>query len=91
MAIMGFLPTSQGKIEVRGSVAYVPQEAWLINDTLEENILMGKVKDDERYTRVIKACQLEEVSFKYLFLLHTLKTHVLYTQNLFIISSKHLF
>lgn len=39
-------------------MAYVPQQAWIQNATLQENILFGKSLDNRRYKDVIRACAL---------------------------------
>ncbi|KAI9139943.1 P-loop containing nucleoside triphosphate hydrolase protein [Paraphysoderma sedebokerense] len=39
-------------------VAYVPQQAWLMNDTIRNNILFGEPYDEERYHQVIQVCHL---------------------------------
>ena len=49
---------SEGEITLKGSVAYVAQTAWILNASLRDNILFGKPYDEEKYERVIKACQL---------------------------------
>ncbi|KAL2853551.1 hypothetical protein BJX68DRAFT_43957 [Aspergillus pseudodeflectus] len=41
------------------SVAYCAQEAWLVNDTIKENITFASPFDQNRYDAVIKACALE--------------------------------
>lgn len=41
------------------SVAYCAQEAWLVNDTIKENIVFASPFDARRYNAVIKACALE--------------------------------
>ncbi|KAL4896032.1 hypothetical protein BDV59DRAFT_126519 [Aspergillus ambiguus] len=41
------------------SVAYCAQEAWLVNDTVKENIVFASPFDQRRYDAVIKACALE--------------------------------
>lgn len=41
------------------TVAYCSQQAWLLNDTLKNNILFAAEFNEERYNKVIKACQLE--------------------------------
>ena len=43
---------------LQGSVAYVPQQAWIQNTTLRENILFGKGLDPKRYCKVIGCCAL---------------------------------
>ncbi|KAF9352690.1 Multidrug resistance-associated protein 1 [Mortierella sp. AD094] len=49
----------QGKVQVSGKVAYVPQQAWIINKTLRDNIVFGKEYNEARYKRVVFACGLE--------------------------------
>lgn len=41
------------------SVAYCAQEAWLVNDTVKENIIFASPFDERRYNAVIRACALE--------------------------------
>ncbi|KAF8682680.1 P-loop containing nucleoside triphosphate hydrolase protein [Rhizoctonia solani] len=41
------------------SVAYSPQEPWIQNATIRENILFGENYDEERYAKVISQCSLE--------------------------------
>lgn len=48
-----------GKVQISGRVAYVPQQAWIINKTLQENILFGSEYDEARYRQVIHASGLE--------------------------------
>lgn len=48
-----------GHVTVRGTVAYVTQQAWNQNMTMRDNILFGKSYDDERYQKVIEACALK--------------------------------
>lgn len=42
----------------QGSVAYVPQQAWIQNCTLQENVLFGQALDPKRYQRTLEACAL---------------------------------
>ena len=42
----------------QGSVAYVPQQAWIQNAAVKSNILFGKPFDHRRYKKVIDACAL---------------------------------
>ncbi|KAK9470277.1 uncharacterized protein V1510DRAFT_440956 [Dipodascopsis tothii] len=39
-------------------VAYCAQQAWLVNDTVKNNILFGNEYDNERYESVVDACGL---------------------------------
>ena len=48
-----------GKINVNGSQSYVPQQAWIQNATVRDNILFGRAYDETLYKKVIKACALE--------------------------------
>lgn len=41
------------------SVAYCAQQAWLVNDTIKQNILFASPWDKSRYQSVIAACALE--------------------------------
>ena len=40
-------------------IAYVPQQPWVINASVRENILMGSDFEKARYDAVIHACALE--------------------------------
>ncbi|KAJ2812245.1 hypothetical protein H4S07_001528, partial [Coemansia furcata] len=57
-AILGDMIKSAGSVTVRGSLAYVPQQAWIMNATLRDNILFGHQFDPELYDRVLDACAL---------------------------------
>lgn len=41
------------------SVAYCAQQAWLVNDTIKQNILFASPWNEERYQSVISACALK--------------------------------
>lgn len=41
------------------TTAYCSQSAWLLSDTIKENILFGAVYDEARYTAVLVACVLD--------------------------------
>uniref|UniRef100_A0A8D2NVG1 Canalicular multispecific organic anion transporter 1 n=1 Tax=Zosterops lateralis melanops TaxID=1220523 RepID=A0A8D2NVG1_ZOSLA len=57
-AMLGEMENIKGHINIQGSVAYVPQQAWIQNATLRDNILFGSELDEARYQEVIKACAL---------------------------------
>ncbi|KAJ1932426.1 hypothetical protein EC988_009461, partial [Linderina pennispora] len=57
-ALLGDMVKSAGSVTVRGSVALVPQQPWILNATLRENILFGNKLEQEFYDRVIDACAL---------------------------------
>ena len=43
----------------QGSVAYVPQIAWIQNATLRNNILFGKRYAHTKYDTILEACALK--------------------------------
>ncbi|KAI9221481.1 P-loop containing nucleoside triphosphate hydrolase protein [Blastocladiella britannica] len=57
-AILGEINKSSGTVTVRGQVAFVTQQAWILNTSLRENITFGLPYDEKRYNRVIDACAL---------------------------------
>ncbi|XP_055852953.1 multidrug resistance-associated protein 1 isoform X7 [Episyrphus balteatus] len=57
-AFLGEMDKLNGRVNTVGSVAYVPQQAWIQNATLRDNILFGKEYDRKRYQKVIDACAL---------------------------------
>uniref|UniRef100_A0A671VKK2 ATP-binding cassette, sub-family C (CFTR/MRP), member 3 n=1 Tax=Sparus aurata TaxID=8175 RepID=A0A671VKK2_SPAAU len=57
-ALLGEMEKLEGDVSVRGSVAYVPQQAWIQNATLRDNILFGKPYNEQKYTCVLEACAL---------------------------------
>ncbi|XP_074648822.1 multidrug resistance-associated protein 1-like isoform X2 [Tubulanus polymorphus] len=57
-AFLGDMYKTAGSVNVRGSIAYVPQQAWLLNATLENNILFSKDMNRTKYENVIHACAL---------------------------------
>ncbi|OAQ30743.1 ATP-binding cassette transporter 1 [Linnemannia elongata AG-77] len=59
-ALCGDLERVSGEIRIRGSVAFVPQQAWIMNDTLRANILFGNRYDPHYYQKTIEACCLQQ-------------------------------
>ncbi|XP_066291273.1 multidrug resistance-associated protein 1-like isoform X9 [Branchiostoma lanceolatum] len=57
-ALLGEMEKQQGYVAVRGSTAYVPQQAWIQNATLRDNILFGKHLNNCQYKEVLEACAL---------------------------------
>lgn len=56
--ILGELHKLSGTAIIRGSVAFVSQTPFILNDTLKNNILFGRKLDQDRYERVLKVCHL---------------------------------
>ncbi|CAH1406918.1 unnamed protein product [Nezara viridula] len=59
-AFLGEMHRVSGRVNTRGSIAYVPQLAWIQNCTLQDNILFGKTLDSKKYHKVINACALKK-------------------------------
>ncbi|CAL8264121.1 unnamed protein product [Lota lota] len=57
-ALLGEIPKIEGTVAVKGSVAYVPQQAWIQNATLKDNIIFGQEWKETWYHRVVEACAL---------------------------------
>uniref|UniRef100_A0A6Q2X6E6 ABC-type glutathione-S-conjugate transporter n=1 Tax=Esox lucius TaxID=8010 RepID=A0A6Q2X6E6_ESOLU len=57
-AMLGETEKRSGQVSVKGSVAYVPQQAWIQNATLKDNIMFGQERKESWYHRVVEACAL---------------------------------
>lgn len=44
---------------LQGQLAYVPQQAWIQNATVKDNILFGDPFDVKKYHKTIYACALK--------------------------------
>lgn len=53
-ALLGEMTRVEGEVNLRGRVAYVPQQAWMRNATLKNNILFGKKFNSDIYNKVKK-------------------------------------
>ena len=58
-ALLGQMILAEGEFKVLGCISYTPQEAWLLNMSLRENIIFGSEFDQNKYNKVIKVCALE--------------------------------
>ncbi|KAI8975515.1 multi drug resistance-associated protein MRP [Mycotypha africana] len=58
-ALLGDTVKVGGDVILRGSVAYVPQQPWVMNATLRDNIVFGHRWDADFYDRVLEACSLK--------------------------------
>ncbi|XGW32574.1 hypothetical protein V3C99_017265 [Haemonchus contortus] len=59
-AILGEMNKVSGSVNVSGSVAYVPQQAWIQNLSLRNNILFNRTYDRAFYEKVLDACALRQ-------------------------------
>jgi ABC-type multidrug transport system fused ATPase/permease subunit len=57
-ALLGEAIKAHGSVTMRGSVAYAPQKPWLLNATVQENIIFGHRFDQVFYDKVLDACSL---------------------------------
>ncbi|XP_049867758.1 multidrug resistance-associated protein 1 isoform X3 [Pectinophora gossypiella] len=58
-ALLGEMNKVSGRVNTHGSIAYVPQQAWIQNATLQDNILFGHPLDKHKYSNVIGVCALK--------------------------------
>uniref|UniRef100_A0A8C3LZ34 Canalicular multispecific organic anion transporter 2 n=1 Tax=Chrysolophus pictus TaxID=9089 RepID=A0A8C3LZ34_CHRPC len=58
-ALLGEMEKLEGEVAVKGSVAYVPQQAWIQNATLKDNILFGQAPNEQKYQNTLEACALK--------------------------------
>ena len=56
---MNELEIVEGGVQLSGSVAYVPQESWILPTTVRENIVYGRGLDQDWYQQVVSACCLD--------------------------------
>ena len=47
------------KIYLNGTVAYVPQKSWILNETVRNNIIFNKLYDEQKYNKIVDICQLK--------------------------------
>ena len=57
-AMMGEMTRTSGSIRLGGTIAYCPQQSWIQNATVKDNILFGRPFDQDRYDAVIEQCAL---------------------------------
>ncbi|XP_068181608.1 ATP-binding cassette sub-family C member 5 [Antennarius striatus] len=57
-ALLGKMILMEGHVASSGGFCYVSQQAWILNDSLRENILFGNEYDQQKYKAVLEACCL---------------------------------
>ncbi|XP_059752063.1 ATP-binding cassette sub-family C member 6 isoform X3 [Balaenoptera ricei] len=57
-ALLGELSKVEGSVSIKGPVAYVPQEAWVQNMSVVDNVCFGQELDLPWLERVLEACAL---------------------------------
>ena len=58
-AINGEMKLISGDMGVCGKIGYCPQQAWIRNCSVRDNIIFDQPFDEERYRMVIEQCALE--------------------------------
>ncbi|KAF6761448.1 metal resistance protein YCF1 [Ephemerocybe angulata] len=57
-AIIGEMTRREGEVIIRGTIAYAPQNPWILSATVRENILFSHEYDEVFYNLVLEACAL---------------------------------
>lgn len=58
--LAGELPPSSGRMKRKpnSTIAYAPQDPWIMDGTVRENILLGRPLDSDFYDSIVNACGL---------------------------------
>jgi len=59
-SVLGSTFKTQGILKLCHRVGYVPQKPFVMSGTLQDNILMGKLKDKDLFNKVVKASALDQ-------------------------------
>jgi ATP-binding cassette subfamily C (CFTR/MRP) protein 4 len=57
-AIMNETKHCKGEQNVKGTIAYVEQEPFIISGSIKDNILLGKIYNEEMFEKALKTSQL---------------------------------
>ena len=60
LSLLNEIEIIKGNFIMRGSIAFVPQEVWILPTSLRDNITYGREWDGDWYRQVVAACCLEE-------------------------------
>ncbi|XP_037927303.1 probable multidrug resistance-associated protein lethal(2)03659 [Teleopsis dalmanni] len=58
-AILGELEISEGNVEVNGAISYAPQNPWIFEASIRDNIIFVEKFNEKRYKAVLRVCELE--------------------------------
>ena len=47
--ILGHTRITQGSLDLNGTLAYVPQQAWVFHGSVRDNIVFGSPWDEKKY------------------------------------------
>ncbi|KAF7096303.1 hypothetical protein CFC21_098270 [Triticum aestivum] len=56
----GMVPKLLGEAKTCGTMPYVSQTAWIQSDKIQDNILLCKTMEREKYGRVLEWCSLKK-------------------------------
>jgi ABC-type multidrug transport system fused ATPase/permease subunit len=56
--MLGEVPVESGSLKRAECVAYVPQTAWIINESVRNNVMFGEPMEEERLARAMGVAQL---------------------------------
>ena len=56
----GEMEKHAGSVRMGGQLAYVAQQAWIVNDSLQSNVLFGQELNDQRWEDCVHACSLQQ-------------------------------
>lgn len=59
LTILRELEIQSGELSINGVVSYSSQEPWLFDATIRQNIIFAEQFDEQRYSKVIQICNLE--------------------------------
>lgn len=59
-SLLGDLWKFRGEVVMRGKIAYVAQQPWIMNASVKENIVFGHRWDPQFYEQTIEACALSD-------------------------------
>lgn len=58
-AVLGQLYLAEGQIAASDSIGFVPQQPWIMNATVQENIEFFSTRDESRLQMALRTCQLD--------------------------------
>jgi len=59
VSLLNELELTSGSVSVAGTIAYHSQSSWIMNASIQENIIFGAPYDEQRFAKVIKQACLE--------------------------------
>ncbi|XP_076363250.1 multidrug resistance-associated protein 1-like isoform X2 [Tachypleus tridentatus] len=58
-AFLGDMEKLEGYVNIKGSVAYVPQQAWIQNESIKNNVLFGRKYIEDKYNKILDSTALK--------------------------------